>query len=229
LGDGAVENVGFDSFLPSPNDSLLSERREYVVPHILNTQKQVQSQSEEFPGANQPTYAKVHRDHLDLDTLHYYDIPYDIDSDPNYLVVLREMNQRETDVLFEHTRRLRASKGRGLFERTEHKGTTYSNPKGSKAQAKGKSRRASDIEKGPSGAEKPVKNSNIEAENTGRTAASAFRTDLDVEDGRRLPRTSHFRTRSHGQAPKPHIQTPQATERNASEHAAPSTGTSSDP
>jgi hypothetical protein len=54
-----------------------------------------------------PTYAKVHRTHLDVETLHYYDIPYEYDVNPEYIIVLREMSQRETDILFEHTRRLR--------------------------------------------------------------------------------------------------------------------------
>lgn len=35
--------------------------------------------------------------------------------DPNYVIVLREMSQRETDVLFEHTRRLRSHHSDRLF------------------------------------------------------------------------------------------------------------------
>ncbi|KAF9700891.1 hypothetical protein EKO04_000315 [Ascochyta lentis] len=54
-----------------------------------------------------PTYAKVRAEHLDVETLHYYDIPYEYDTDPNYIIVLREMSAREIDVIFEHTRRLR--------------------------------------------------------------------------------------------------------------------------
>ena len=30
--------------------------------------------------APQPTYAKVHRTYLDVETLHYYNIPYEYDS-----------------------------------------------------------------------------------------------------------------------------------------------------
>jgi hypothetical protein len=68
-----------------------------------------------------PTYAKVHRTHLEVETLHYYDIPYEYDIDPNYIIVLREMSQRETDILFEHTRRLRTSHGGKLFIEAEGK------------------------------------------------------------------------------------------------------------
>ncbi|KAH7414383.1 hypothetical protein DE146DRAFT_33694 [Phaeosphaeria sp. MPI-PUGE-AT-0046c] len=69
--------------------------------------------------APQPTYAKISRTHLDIETLHYYDIPYEFDMDPNYVIVLREMSQRETDVLFEHTRRLRSNHGDRLFIESE--------------------------------------------------------------------------------------------------------------
>lgn len=59
--------------------------------------------------AQPPTYIKIHKDHLDVETLHYYDIPYEWDEDGNHIIVLREMSDRETEVLFEHTRRLRNS------------------------------------------------------------------------------------------------------------------------
>jgi hypothetical protein len=69
--------------------------------------------------APQPSYAKIRREHLDINTLHYYDIPYEYDTDPNYIIVLREMSQRETDVLFEHTRRLRSKHGERLFNEAD--------------------------------------------------------------------------------------------------------------
>ncbi|KAJ4320174.1 hypothetical protein N0V94_003535 [Neodidymelliopsis sp. IMI 364377] len=65
--------------------------------------------------APQPTFAKIRREYLDIETLHYYDIPYEYDTDPNYIIVLREMSQKETDILFEHTRRLRSNHGDRLF------------------------------------------------------------------------------------------------------------------
>lgn len=55
-----------------------------------------------------PTYPMVHRKHLDMDTLIYYDIPYEHhDDDPDYLIIMQECNQPELEILFEHTRRLR--------------------------------------------------------------------------------------------------------------------------
>jgi hypothetical protein len=73
-----------------------------------------------LPTVPPPTYAKVHRTHLGVETLHYYDIPYEYDtSNPEYIIVLREMSQRETDILFEHTQRLRTSHGSKLFIEAE--------------------------------------------------------------------------------------------------------------
>ena len=58
-----------------------------------------------------PVYPKIHRDYVEEATLEYYDIPYQVDeNDGNFLILLLEMNKYETDVLFEHTRRLRAGK-----------------------------------------------------------------------------------------------------------------------
>jgi hypothetical protein len=39
--------------------------------------------------------------------------------DPSFVIILREMNQRETEVLFEHTRRLRSHHGDRLFIEAE--------------------------------------------------------------------------------------------------------------
>ncbi|KAF2771689.1 hypothetical protein EJ03DRAFT_349301 [Teratosphaeria nubilosa] len=64
-----------------------------------------------------PVYIKVHRDYLSPETLRYYEIPYESDrTDPNYIIILREMDKYETDVLFEHTRRLRAGAGKLFLE-----------------------------------------------------------------------------------------------------------------
>ncbi|KAI9700169.1 MAG: hypothetical protein M1820_006837 [Bogoriella megaspora] len=66
---------------------------------------------------NQPTYPKVHKDYLSVDTLIYYNLPYEYDKgDPNYIIILREMDRHETDVLFAHTRRLKEGGRRLLIE-----------------------------------------------------------------------------------------------------------------
>lgn len=75
-----------------------------------------------------PTYVKVHRDHLAVETLTYYGLPWEWDrvssnqlrhrskhsdnrsqqTDTDYIIILREMDPRETDILFEHTKRIRS-------------------------------------------------------------------------------------------------------------------------
>lgn len=39
--------------------------------------------------APQPTYAKIRREYLDIETLHYYDIPYEYDNVSSHLTFLR--------------------------------------------------------------------------------------------------------------------------------------------
>ena len=44
-------------------------------------------------------------------------------SDPNYIIIMREMEPRETEILFEHTRRLRTRSGtRLLIEERKDRG-----------------------------------------------------------------------------------------------------------
>jgi hypothetical protein len=88
---------------PEEQNRLKKQQSEGLMPH------------KSLEIAQQPTYAKIRKEHLEVETLHYYDIPYEYDEDPNYIIVLREMSQRETDILFEHTRRLRSNHGERLF------------------------------------------------------------------------------------------------------------------
>ncbi|KAK3109939.1 hypothetical protein LTR53_016288 [Teratosphaeriaceae sp. CCFEE 6253] len=76
------------------------------------------------PEPRLPTYPKVHLDHLSPSTLEYYDLPYEFDRyNPDYIIVLREMDQHQVGVLLEHTRRL----GRGNRPSTSSRrhGTHY--------------------------------------------------------------------------------------------------------
>ncbi|KAF2145468.1 uncharacterized protein K452DRAFT_315708 [Aplosporella prunicola CBS 121167] len=55
-----------------------------------------------------PTYVKVKREYLSIETLKYYDLPWEYDrNDAEYIIIMREMDPRETDILFEHTRRIK--------------------------------------------------------------------------------------------------------------------------
>ncbi|KAJ4356232.1 uncharacterized protein N0V89_004262 [Didymosphaeria variabile] len=93
-----------------------------------------------IPAANPlrfPTYVKVSKEHLAIDTLLYYDIPYEVDrADPNYIIIVREMEPHETEVLFQHTRRLR-SRGRSRLPNIEIE-KTLNNVRSTKSITAGK-------------------------------------------------------------------------------------------
>jgi hypothetical protein len=126
-----------------PLDRHLSRKIEEHTPQLvpatlekgkmIATKQQSQLSSETLPNKIQPTYAKIHQKHLEIDTLHYYDIPYEFDSDPDYLIVLRELDHREIDIMFEHTRRLRSGKYPELFPRKEIESKKYSTEERSEA------------------------------------------------------------------------------------------------
>lgn len=42
--------------------------------------------------------------------------------DPDYIIILREMDSKETEILFEHTRRLRSRTSRLLIEQRDDHG-----------------------------------------------------------------------------------------------------------
>ncbi|KAK4896715.1 hypothetical protein LTR27_005309 [Elasticomyces elasticus] len=55
-----------------------------------------------------PVHMKVHLDHVEIETLHHYNLPYTADpNDPTYVIIGREMSEREIKNMFEHTRRFR--------------------------------------------------------------------------------------------------------------------------
>jgi len=64
-----------------------------------------------------PTYIKVHRDHVDIETLRYYGLPWEYDTvDSSYIIILQEIDSHETELLFEHTRKLRRGGAQLLIE-----------------------------------------------------------------------------------------------------------------
>ncbi|KAH0167465.1 hypothetical protein KCU67_g3874, partial [Aureobasidium melanogenum] len=64
-----------------------------------------------FPQHHVPVYPRTHRKYLDIETLEHYRVPWEFDrANPEYVILLRELDKYETDVLFEHTRRRRDQK-----------------------------------------------------------------------------------------------------------------------
>ncbi|KAK8233029.1 hypothetical protein HDK77DRAFT_57960 [Phyllosticta capitalensis] len=57
---------------------------------------------------NTPTYPKIHKNDVEIATLRYFGLPWEYDkSDRDYLIVFKEMDEKETEALFEHTKSLR--------------------------------------------------------------------------------------------------------------------------
>jgi len=55
-----------------------------------------------------PTYVKIHRNHVDIETLKYFGLPWGYDpSNSEYYLIYQEMDKKETEILFEHTRKHR--------------------------------------------------------------------------------------------------------------------------
>ncbi|KAK5114925.1 hypothetical protein LTR62_002084 [Meristemomyces frigidus] len=74
---------------------------------------------------SRPVYPKIHRDYIEIETLIYYGVEYEYDRDTNYIILKREMTKYETDVLFEHTRRIRAGDRTLLIEEPKKDAKNY--------------------------------------------------------------------------------------------------------
>src|SRR4051812_7785472 len=56
---------------------------------------------------NGPTYTRMARRHLSIETLNRYNIDYEFDRDPNYVLIKRLVPEYEQDFLWSHTREIR--------------------------------------------------------------------------------------------------------------------------
>ncbi|KAI1327568.1 hypothetical protein F5Y16DRAFT_399349 [Xylariaceae sp. FL0255] len=68
-----------------------------------------------------PTYTRMARRHLSLETLRVYDIDYTLDTDPNYVLIKRWVPEQEQDVLWRHTRVVREQREGKLVLQIEDK------------------------------------------------------------------------------------------------------------
>ncbi|TGJ78109.1 hypothetical protein E0Z10_g10649, partial [Xylaria hypoxylon] len=57
--------------------------------------------------AQRPTYTRMARRHLSLETLRVYDIDFVLDQDPEYILIKRWVPEQEQDILWRHTRTVR--------------------------------------------------------------------------------------------------------------------------
>ncbi len=57
----------------------------------------------------QLVYPKLRRTDIAIETLKYYDLSWEHDRvDTDFIIILQELSERETGILFEHTRRFRS-------------------------------------------------------------------------------------------------------------------------
>ncbi|KAI5462930.1 hypothetical protein BGZ63DRAFT_422341 [Mariannaea sp. PMI_226] len=71
--------------------------------------------------ANRVTYTRMARKHLSIETLRVFDIDWDYDEDPDYVLIRRWVPEHEQDKLWKHTRKLREKrKEMLLIEEKQH-------------------------------------------------------------------------------------------------------------
>jgi len=63
-----------------------------------------------------PTYVKINTEFIEIDTLKYFNLPWEYSEDRKYIVIMQELSTRETDYLFEHTRKIRSGGTQLLIE-----------------------------------------------------------------------------------------------------------------
>ncbi|KAI3326464.1 hypothetical protein HD806DRAFT_551445 [Xylariaceae sp. AK1471] len=81
-----------------------------------NEKQQQQPGYREMP---RPTYSRMARKHLSLETLRVYDIDYVLDQDPEYLLIKRWVPESEQDILWKHTRIVREQRARETHPSTD--------------------------------------------------------------------------------------------------------------
>ncbi|KAI0012877.1 hypothetical protein F4779DRAFT_504900 [Xylariaceae sp. FL0662B] len=71
-----------------------------------------------------PTYTRMARKHLSIETLRVYNIDYQIDPDPDYVLIKRWVSEPEQDMLWRHTKIIREKRSSGKllmsFEEDRH-------------------------------------------------------------------------------------------------------------
>lgn len=83
-----------------------------------------------------PVYPKIHIDDIEIETLQFWDLPWEYEpGNEEYIVILKELSIKETDKLFEHTKRLRKRRILTIEDRG-----TKSNPQYALVRRRSKSR-----------------------------------------------------------------------------------------
>ncbi|KAI0124634.1 hypothetical protein BJ170DRAFT_466371 [Xylariales sp. AK1849] len=89
--------------------------------------KKVENEKEKEKGKKEadddarPTYTRMARRHLSLETLRVYDIHYQLDTDPDYVLIRRWVPESEQDMLWRHTKIVREQRSGKLVMSIEDK------------------------------------------------------------------------------------------------------------
>ncbi|RBQ77988.1 hypothetical protein FVER14953_09428 [Fusarium verticillioides] len=67
---------------------------------------------------NRPVYTRMSRRHLSLETLRQYDVNYEFDADPDYVLIRRWVPEWEQDRMWKHTRNIREKRAETLLNET---------------------------------------------------------------------------------------------------------------
>ncbi|KAH7326775.1 hypothetical protein B0I35DRAFT_508923 [Stachybotrys elegans] len=70
--------------------------------------------------ADRPTYTRMARRHLSEETLRVYGVDYDLDQDPDYLIIKRWVPEYEQDQLWKHTKIIREKRTKLLMIEEKH-------------------------------------------------------------------------------------------------------------
>jgi len=73
-----------------------------------------------------PTYTRMSRRHLSIETLNRYRIDYEFDQDPDYILIKRWVPEYEQDFLWSHTREIRERRRAEPILMIEERKTTKS-------------------------------------------------------------------------------------------------------
>lgn len=90
------------------------------------TKMRTNSKGGGIPGVRQQVFPKIRRKDIAVETLKHYQLEWDYcKDDTNYIVIMQELTEEDTDVLFYHTRKLRekeAKKDKKVLQIEERRG-----------------------------------------------------------------------------------------------------------
>ncbi|KFH40734.1 Reticulocyte-binding protein 2 a-like protein [Hapsidospora chrysogenum ATCC 11550] len=89
---------------------------EKAIAAIMKKEKVPEAEAEAHAqDLGRPTYTRMARKHLSIETLRTYSIEWDYDPNPEYVLIKRWVPEWEQDTLWKHTRYLRSKRGKALL------------------------------------------------------------------------------------------------------------------